>query len=382
MLIAFGIWMTLIGLVWSLILVKAVRDSRRRKWALLQEDPACPPAVTVSVVIPARNEENNIERAVRAVLSQDHPSVQLVVLDDGSTDRTAEILEGFDDRRLMVIKGGGEELPAGWLGKPWACQRAAKEATGDWLLFVDADVALGAEAVSRAVAYAMEHELGLLSGFGQLEVVSFAEHVMQPIVAGLILAGNNLDEVNDPDRKDKYLANGQFLLFSRSAYEALGGHDAVANNVLDDVGMAHAAKDAGLGFRLVFMRSLFSCRMYESGPDLWRGWRKNLFPGMRRSWVVLALLVFSQLFVVVGPYVALTVCLFLGWWTAAGLAAFPVLAIQSVRWHLDGVFGQSRWIGLLTHALANLLLAGLLLDSAFFTTLGRAEWKGRVIPNA
>lgn len=378
---ALGGWLLLDGLLWTTVAGIAVATAKGKSYRVGPDDPAGDAAVTVSIVIPARNEAHNIVGCVQAALSQDHPAVQVVVLDDGSTDGTTELLSGIDDPRLTVVAGGGEGLPDGWLGKPWACQRAARHATGQWLLFVDADVRLAPEAVSRSLFYVLEHQLDALSGMGTLEVRTLGEKVMQPVVAGLLLAGNGLSDVNDPEQPDKALANGQFILVSRSAYDAVDGHGAVARDVLDDVGMARALKGAGKAYHLVFMRRLFRCRMYDGLADLWAGWRKNLFPGLRWSWVNLTVLVVGQLVVVVLPYLALFAALVGGGSPLQlAVAAFPVLAIQSVRFYLDGVFGQSRLVGLLTHGVANIALVLLLLDSAVSTTLGWATWKGRVLP--
>lgn len=373
-------WLALVTLGWGAILVRALREDQSNPFRLGPEDPRCAASERVSVVIPARDEERNIEAAVRGVLDQDHPGLELVVLDDGSTDRTAEILQGFDDPRLKVVDGGGEGPPEGWLGKPWACHRASAHATGEWLLFVDADVRLHPHVVSRAVAYARAHDLGLLSGLGTVEQHSLAEKVLQPAITGLIIAGNDLAEVNDPDKPDKALANGQLLLFHRFAYEAIDGHQAVAANVIDDVGLALAVKRAGLPYHLLFMRQLFSTRMYTSLAEIWAGWRKNLFAGMHRSWLALVVVELGLGAFLLGPYLVVLLVilglldpLFL-------LGALPaVLAIQATRWVADGIFGLPRGLGQLTHALAYALVALLLVDSAISTSLGLTRWKGRAI---
>ncbi|MBN2798143.1 MAG: glycosyltransferase [Deltaproteobacteria bacterium] len=373
-----AIWMGLVALLWGAILLRARREVGDNPFRVGVDGPACAPELRVSVVVPARNEVRNIEGVVRSVLAQDHQELELVVLDAGSTDGTLEVLRAIRDPRLVVVEGGGEPLPEGWLGKPWACQRAAQRATGDWLLFVDADVRLAPEAVSRAVAYAQRAELGLMSGLGTVVNFTLAERVLQPAVTGLIIAGNDLREVNDPSRRDKALANGQFMLFSREGYLALGGHEAVRANVLDDVGMALAAKAAGVPFHLVFMRELFSVRMYESGAEVWAGWRKNLFAGVGRSWPRLLAVELGLLAFVVGPYAVLLSGLVEPLWGALALPA--VLLIQGTRWVLDGVFHLNRWTGLWSHAVGYALVMVLMVDSAVSSVTGTAKWKGRALP--
>ena len=153
-------------------------------------------------------------------------------------------------------------MPTGWFGKPWALQRAQKSATGEWLAFVDADVTLQPEAVSRVIGYAQQHQLDMVTGLGNLVMESFWEKVLQPAVGGLILAGNSLSQVNNPEKKDKNLANGQFIVISREAYDRLGGHECVKANILDDIGIARAVVANDMRYHCLDLQALFDCRMY------------------------------------------------------------------------------------------------------------------------
>ncbi len=378
-----ALWLAIDALIWLTILLVAYRTADQRKdFRVGPDDQRCASDLLVSVIIPARDEAPRIGRAVQSVLAQDHVHLELVVLDDGSTDGTGEVVSRFDDDRVRLIDGGGGPLPDGWLGKPWACHRASQQASGEWLLFIDADVHLAPQAVSRSVAYAVEHQLDALSGLGSLDMHTLPEQVMQPIVSGLLMAGNRMDDVNDPSKPDKALANGQFMLFRRQGYERVGGHEAVAANVLDDVGMALVLKGQGVPYHLVYMKRLFRTRMYDGGAELWAGWRKNLFPGLRWSWMNLASLIAGHTLLVLSPYMALLLAL-AGVVDGSLLAvsAAGVIAIQSVRFYLDGVFGQNRLVGLLTHGPGNFLLVALLIDSAIATSRGAAVWKGRVLPS-
>jgi glycosyltransferase involved in cell wall biosynthesis len=372
-------WLVPVTVAWLLGLVRAIRAVHDPRYRVGPADEAAPADVAVSVIVPARDEASEIEACVRSAFEQDHP-VEVVVLDDGSTDGTKAVLAGIENTALVVVHGGDDALPPGWLGKPWACQRAARHATGDWLLFIDADVRLAPAAVSRAVRYAIGHRLDLLSGLGTLVNVSLGERVVQPVVAGAILAANHLSEVNDPDRPDKALASGQFLLFRRAAYDQIGGHEAVAGNVLDDVGLALAVKRAGLGFHLVHMRELYSCRMYRSGADAWRGWRKNLFAGVHYSWGWVAAAAAFNLAFLTGPLLVLVAAAsgLVAWWLAP-VALGPIVAVHALRFYLDGVFEQPRVLGLATHLLGNALFLALLFDSAWATSRGTVRWKGRTI---
>lgn len=369
-------------LFWLGALARTTKGRGDARFRVGEADPGPEAPVRVALVIPARNEEANIGPCLEAALAQDHPQLRIFVLDDGSTDRTPEILARYADR-VTVLEGGGGALPTGWLGKPWACLRAAEAAlqsefAPEWLLFVDADVRLAPRAVSASLGYATRQGLAMLSGLGRLEIVSFWEQVLQPMVAGLILAGNPIDRVNDPERRpERPLANGQFILLRRDAWEAVGGHRAVASDVVDDVGMAAAVTKAGFPYHLVFMRSLFSCRMYDSFGAVWQGWTKNLFAGVGRSWARIAGIAGFMGGYILLPHLLLLLALagLLGppwsWWALAS-----VFTMQLARAWLDRTFERPLRYGLL-------MPLGAALTVALFVNSGlkakTATWKGRTV---
>ncbi len=385
------LWLLLCLLLWLSLLRASFRRADEVDWVL---DPAAPkaapaPALAVTVVVPARDEAEVIAACVRGVLAQDHqPPCRVVVLDDGSTDGTGALLAGLaaETDRLTVIDGGGGPLPAGWMGKPWACQRAAEAALAaapppDRLLFLDADVVLHPAALRLALAHAEAHRLDLLSGYGDLELVSFWEKVVQPAVVTLLLLGRPLSVVNDLERVDRPpMANGQFMLFRAEAWRALGGHHAVQGDVLDDVGMARATMAAGLRNGIVLMPALFSTRMYTTLGEIWDGWTKNLFAGLERRWDrlggALAFVFFFTLAPWLLPPLALAGLVGLEWglWGAASALVMLVLRLR-----MDGLSGHDRRFALSWPLGFGVLLA-LLVGSAVRTSRGTAVWKGRSIP--
>jgi chlorobactene glucosyltransferase len=385
------IWLARIALgslvlFWVGALVRAIKAKQDERFRITADSPGPSSKVSVGVVVPARNEVNNIGLCVDAILAQDHPSLTLMVLDDGSTDGTGEVLrKRAGDDRLRVLEGGGGDLPEGWLGKAWACERAARALLGqdappDWLLFVDADVRLAPHAVAGAIGHAERNALAMVSGLGNLVMESFWEKVLQPVVAGLIMAGNDLDKVNDPDeRDDRPLANGQFILVRSDAYKFIGGHSAVRSDVLDDVGMASAVTGAGYPYHLVFMRTLFDCRMYESLGELWEGWTKNMYAGMRCSWRNLLLVCGFLGWIALAPFLLLAFGLLTGQleWMAWGGGL--VALIQMVRLWLDIQVGQDVRYGP-TQVLGVAMTLVLLLHSGIRASRGTAMWKGRVVP--
>lgn len=373
-------------LFWFTALVRALRAKADDRYRAEPNSPGPTAGTTVGIVVPARNEERNIAICVDSALAQDLPSVRVVALDDGSTDSTKAILEARSvDPRLTVLDGGSSPLPDGWLGKAWACQRGAQHLLNDdeppeWLLFVDADVRLHPHALAGALGHAQRNGLAMVSGLGRLVMETFWEKVMQPVMAGLIMAGNDLERVNDPENTDdRPLANGQFILVRTDAYRAVGGHSAVRTDVLDDVGMASAIKGAGFPYHLIFMRDLFTCRMYTSLSEIWEGWTKNMYAGMRYSTRNLVLVMTFVAWTALVPYGLLAVGLASGHleWVAWGAVLSGL--IQFVRLWLDIQVGQDPRYGP-TQPLGVMMLVALLAHSGIRAKRGTAAWKGRTVP--
>ena len=371
----------LISAGWLYAFFRTIRAMIRKKYELHPEGPKGDPNITVSIVIPARNEERNIRSCVLSALNQDHPSVEVIVLDDASDDSTPQILEKLIQEfpQLIIEKGTGEPLPEGWFGKPWALERAQKKANGTWILFVDADVVLSPKAVSRCLFYAQQNQLGMLTGLGTLTMESFWEYVLQPAIGGLILAGNSLSKVNDHRQKDHNLANGQFIMITRQAYEKIGRHGAVKNNILDDIGMARALAEHDVPYHCLHLQDIFSCRMYTSFSEIWEGWTKNLFAGLRYSWfnlivTILFTFAFSSLGItLLGLYlsgvVGLKACFI--WGMILTILPISIRIIMDIRRKQNPIFA-------LTHPFANLIVCVLLFNSALRSTRGTVQWKGRI----
>jgi glycosyltransferase involved in cell wall biosynthesis len=370
-----GWWLLLggIALFWLGVIVRVRRSRREDKWRLGPDAPVDVPLPPLVVLIPARNEAGGIAACIEAVRRSDHPSFDVRVFDDGSTDGTGDLARAAGAR---VETGADEPLPEGWKGKPWALQRATRSLDGEWILFLDADVRVTPEALARVHAYAVRENLDFLSGFGRLTMEGFWEKVIQPSVGGLILAGNDLDAVNDASKPDKVIANGQLILVRRSAYEAVGGHGAVRDDILDDVGLAKAFVSKGFAARTLMMRDLFSCRMYTNLRELWYGWTKNLYAGIghRRDRVAfLCGFLFVEFLL---PYLVLLGALATRRWDVAAMAGALVALIHGVRYWMDGIFGQDRRFGLF-QPLGATMLIGLLIDSSRRSRAGSVLWKGR-----
>lgn len=359
-----------VAVFWLGVIVRVERGRADTRWRLTPASPRRESLPSIAVVIPARDEAAHITACVAAVNASDVPGLDVVVFDDASGDGTGDLAAAAGAR---VVRGDGGPLPEGWKGKPWAIQRAMDHVDAEWTLFLDADVRVRPEAVSRAVTHALDEGLDFVSLLGKLDMESFWEKVIQPSVGGLILAGNDLGRANDPEHPERAIANGQFILVRTETWRRLGGHALVRDNILDDIGLARAFGKGGAKVRCLFGRELFSCRMYTGFSELWYGWTKNLYAGMNHSVGTVVFLVVFLCFYFLFPYVAAVV------WagTGPGWAWLGVLALShAVRFRMDRIFGQDPRYGLL-QGLGAACLVGLLVDSARRSRAGSIRWKGR-----
>jgi cellulose synthase/poly-beta-1,6-N-acetylglucosamine synthase-like glycosyltransferase len=332
----------------------------------LTTNPATIPEV--SVIVPARNEEDCLAGSLRTLVEQHDVSYEIILVDDHSTDGTRAVAERFP---LRVITA--EPLPAGWSGKCNAAWSGVRIAKGKWLLFTDADTKHAPDSVARGLQEAREFDAGLLSYSPKQEVYGFVQRALMPVIFAELAATYRPQDVCNPN-SPVAAANGQYLLIRREVYDAVGGHAAVAGAILEDVELARRVKQAGhkLRFR---MADVVSTRMYRSFADLWEGWRKNLallFPHPRRL-AVIRLLEFAIFLVCVTFAVA-------NWESkklvSATIATVPLIAFlvpfenRIRRAHFDWLSNSLAIFGLP-------LFAILLLNSDTSHKRGSVRWKGR-----
>ena len=235
----------------------------------------------VSVVVPARNEAANVAACVGSLAASSYPSFEIIVVDDRSEDGTAELARavGADHARsLRVVEGA--PLPEGWLGKPWACAQGAGAASGEVLLFTDADTVHGPDLLGRAVAALEQDGADLLTVVGRQVMGSFWERLVQPqMFLTLIFRFFDVERAAASGRWRGVIANGQFLLFRREAYAELGGHAAVKDEVAEDLAFAQIVVRSGRRLSLRMAEGAFATRMYRSLGEIVAGWSKNFIMG-------------------------------------------------------------------------------------------------------
>jgi chlorobactene glucosyltransferase len=357
-------------------------------WLDVQTPHVTPPAFgpLVSLIVPARNEEKNIRRCVESLLAQDYPNLQILVLEDRSIDSTPVILAELaaHDSRLVILTG--RELPSGWAGKPHALYQAAKSAAGEWLLFVDADTFLNPNAVSAALASAQKTGADLYTVMTEQITGSFWERVVMPLVMTALSVGFSPRRVNDPSTRDA-IANGQFILIKRSVYDAIGGHEKLKNQIVEDKAIAEQVKWNGYRLIVADGRGIAQTRMYTDLPSMWEGWTKNIYLGLSDKPAMLLLGAF-------GAFLALAAALFMpawpllgllwyvngGGWMALGviLQAFTVWAVLLFfRMRVNEQMGIPRWYAFAT-PLGAAVFAAMMFTSAFNVLSGQGvTWKGR-----
>jgi glycosyltransferase involved in cell wall biosynthesis len=240
-----------------------------------------PARPTVSVIVPARNEEACLAACLQYILAQAGVVFEVIVVNDHSTDRTREIAQSVADSQLptdthieiRIIEAG--PLPAGWTGKNNAVNAGSQAARGEWMLFTDADTIHAPGSLARSLEEAKRHGAALLSYSPRQIVKSFWEKAIMPVIFAELATSFRPSQVSDPNSLAA-AANGQYILISREAYDAVGGHAAIANNLLEDVALARAVKRSG---RKIFFRyggDAVSTRMYRTFAQLREGWTKNL----------------------------------------------------------------------------------------------------------
>jgi chlorobactene glucosyltransferase len=341
------------------------------------------PAPLVSVIVPARNEAQNIGNLLASLTASTYPRFEVIVIDDRSEDGTGDIARSFPlgtAERIAVVTGA--PLPDGWLGKPWACAQGAREAKGEILLFTDADTTHDPTLLTRSVVALGLMRIDLVTVFGRQLMGSFWERVVQPQVFAMILS--RFAHVKQPIPQDRWrdaIANGQFLLFRRDSYDALGGHEAVKHEVVEDLRLSQIVIAGGWKMAMLQGEDALATRMYRGFQDLLRGWTKNMAIGAKQSVprslqpVILpaAVLGLTGLWVI-PPLLLIAAAVGLG---GAGMLAWSAITVAASALYWGAVtrsMGESFWYGLV-YPVGSVIVVTIVFRS--WVRGRRVEWKGR-----
>ncbi len=333
---------------------------------------------SVSILVPVRNEEKNIRRLLQSLLKQDYPDFEIIVLDDGSTDRTWAIVSELAARNPRLRAVQSEKLPPGWTGKNWACYQLSQLAKGELFLFTDADTVHSSVALRQAVASARRHQSGLLSALPRFEARTWSEKLYMPLIPWAFISLLPFFWVNSRRGRQVPAVLGPFLLLPRQVYAECGGHQAIRNNLVDDISLARQVIRHGERTTLIDGSHFFRIRFYTCFRDLWTGFSKNSYEAVRGTPVKLGGIALACYLLFIHPYLAALEALFRS--QLASLGLLQVAAITVTRLVLAERFRTSRW-GILLHPLS-VLLALLILINSFRLSFFRKKisWKERWYP--
>lgn len=320
----------------------------------------------VSVLIPARNEENNIVKCIEGVLAQGYQNKEIVVLDDNSRDNTLQFASSIKNENLIIIKG--KQLPEGWLGKNWACHQLSQQAIGDYFLFLDADVELRPEVVSSAILELEKSDAALLSIFPTQIIKTFGEHLIVPLMNWLLLTFLPLRFVYSSSSKSFIAANGQFMLWKKSDYLRLNGHDTVKDKVVEDMELARLAKKSQLKVKTLLGGELIFCRMYNSFNESYNGFNKNFYPGFSINPFFFIIIILFLLVVFFSPIIMITNTFY---------SFIPLMLVIVIRTAVSIKSKQSWFINIILHPFQMILMFWIGIISLIKFKTKRLVWKQR-----
>jgi glycosyltransferase involved in cell wall biosynthesis len=313
---------------------------------------------TVDVLIPMRNEEENVEGCLKSVLNSELLDVSKVfVLDDGSSDSTAELIGQF-----KVDKLSGTQPPTGWLGKVWACHNLAQVGSGKYLVFIDADVRLHPYAIASAITKMNKFGWDFISPYPRQISGSFLEKLIQPLLQWSWLASVPLRVAEKFPNRSMTIANGQFFIVKRSAYNTSGGHAAIPDEVLDDLELARLLISKGFKGGVADGSAVASCRMYKRNSQLIDGYTKSLwkaFGGQFGTLVAIFLLYFTG----ISPYIGIG---------APATFIFLSRVLAAIKTRSNPVYA-------FLHPISILILLYLIVLSSIRKSRGTLQWRGRAI---
>ncbi len=333
----------------------------------------------VSVLIPARNEEKNIGRCLRSLSKQDYHNLEILVLDDNSSDGTGLVVEELSkkDTRIRLIRGS--PLGRGWKGKSYACHQLSGEAAGKYYVFTDADTLHFPNSISSSLGALISGRFDALSVFPKQIMVSVHERMVVIFINLAVLALMPLGMIGKTRSSRICISNGQFILFKRSVYKSIGGHRSIRNDIIEDVAISKQVKKHGYRFMVFDGRKTIYCRMYDGFKDVIRGFSKFIFASMNYRVIKLGAVVSFIMLLFMLPVFFFPLGLYVFNWS--GLVNIMILSqvsiILFIRIAMTFRF-KSRFSDIFLHPLSMLYIAVLSVNSVYQAKYGRGIfWKDR-----
>ena len=339
----------------------------------LKKSPNDHPNPRVSVLVPARNEERNIKNCLESLQKQNYPDFEIILLDDESQDNTLAIAESVsrDDHRIRIISGN--PLPSGWTGKNWACHQLSKQATGEIIIFTDADNRHAPTAITKTVAWMNQYSLDLLSAFPQQITRSLFEKVIVPVVDMFLYSFLPLWLTYYLPFPSLAAANGQWIAFLRKSYQKMGGHAEVRKEIVEDVELSRMAKRKKYKIMTLSGNGVIFGHMYSSFKEVWEGFTKNLFGLVAHQTFLFILIQFLLLIIYILPYLLLFIPQYL---YAALVAVGLGLTIRII---LILGFRHPPVVSIILHPFSILLTMLIGFNSILKFKAGKIVWKSRKI---
>ena len=334
----------------------------------------------VSVLIPARDEEKNIGRCLRSLVKQDYRNLEILVLDDNSSDDTGGVVNEWakKDNRVRLITG--KPLTRGWKGKSYACHQLSRQAKGKYLVFTDADTLHFPNSVSSALAALYKCKLDVLSIFPRQIMVTIHERMVVIFINLAVLALMPISLIRKVKSSKLCIANGQFILFKRKTYDSIGGHRNIRKDIVEDVAISKEVKKYGFKFMIFDGRKNIHCRMYDGLGEVTRGFSKFIFAAMNYSIIKLAAVIILVLLLFLAPIIFLPFGLYLENWPL--LVNVNLIAQISIIFIIRVVMTfrfKSRIIDIILHPLSMFYIAVLSINSVYQARFGKGiYWKDRV----
>jgi chlorobactene glucosyltransferase len=333
----------------------------------------------VSILIPARNEAENIKRCVRSLLKQDYTNIEILVLDDNSSDNTGQVVKEIEKKDSRVKLINGKPLKSGWLGKSYACYQLSKYAKGKYLIFTDADTLHFKNSISSAISCLIKNNLGALSVIPRQIMVSIHERMVVTWVHFGILCLLPLILVKKSKNPLFCTANGQFILFKMEVYKKIGGHKSIKVKILEDIHISKLVKRYGYNFMLFDGSKNIHCRMYRSFSELIRGFSKFMFAAFDYNIFTIAVVIFLISALFLFPFILLPLGFLIFNWPKiiTNLIIVQIITIFVMRIVL-AIRLNSRILDVLLQPLSMIYIILICFNSILQTKFGKGVcWKGR-----
>lgn len=373
-------WLTLalwlVGLIWTLYCLRKQKPLDIYQAGNIFENP---PETFVSILVPARNEAHRVlKKSIESMINQTYANYEIIVLNDCSTDKTKEILEELKNQNSKLNIIDGAELPQGWLGKPHALQQALQKAFGEWVIITDADIVFAPQTLETVVRYAEENIFDALTLAPKLILHSFWEKLFMPVFGWFCVLTMPFHRVNNPNRVES-MGVGNFFMFRRAVLNKIGGFECVKSQVAEDLKLAEILKEQRFKLRIDYAPKLIETRMYSGFWEIWEGFTKNLFSGIKFS---LAKTIFGVISVFL--FGTATSLLMLVTLMSGQFALFIPLLLVYIIQTLIFAFLHREWQGNLLYAFLTpfglLIFTTILINSTVKVLNGKGvTWKERAI---